>query len=123
MSSRNWKILKEFEEIRFEIFEGIAKITLNRPEKLNAYSPTMGEEIRDVLKVIDNNDDVRVVVITGAGRAFCAGGDIEGFDAAIQAELSPAKRVRDPAAAPEVVPGSGLKSRHRVRASCRFPGI
>jgi 2-(1,2-epoxy-1,2-dihydrophenyl)acetyl-CoA isomerase len=84
-----------YETIILEKEEGIATITLNRPDKLNAWSAQMGEEFRDALNDIDNDDTVRVVVITGAGRAFCAGADVGGFDAAIKAELSPAQRVRN----------------------------
>ena len=84
-----------FETIILEKKEGIATITLNRPDKLNAWSSQMSQEFGNALRDIDNDDNVRVVVITGAGRAFCAGADLGGFDAAIKAELSPARRVRD----------------------------
>jgi enoyl-CoA hydratase/carnithine racemase len=67
MSSR--QILKE-------IHEGVATITLNRPEKLNAFTAAMGAELDEALAEFDENDDVRVVVVTGAGRAFCAGSDL-----------------------------------------------
>jgi 2-(1,2-epoxy-1,2-dihydrophenyl)acetyl-CoA isomerase len=57
--------------------DGVATITLNRPEKLNAFAGTMREELLDAIRAAESDDDVRVVVITGAGRAFCAGGDVE----------------------------------------------
>lgn len=85
----------EYESIRLEKDEGIATITLNRPEKLNAWSPAMSQEFRDALKDIDNDGVSRVVVITGEGRAFCAGADVSGFDESIKANLSPAQRVRN----------------------------
>ena len=84
-----------YESIILEKNEGIATITLNRPDKLNAWSMQMGEEFRDALGDIDNDESMRVVVLKGAGRAFCAGADVGGFDAAIKAELSPAQRVRN----------------------------
>ena len=84
-----------YENIILEKKKGIATITLNRPEKLNAWSMQMGEEFRDALNDIDNDNMVRVVVITGAGRAFCAGADVGGFDQAIKAKLSPVQRVRN----------------------------
>ena len=84
-----------YETIILEKEEGIATITLNRPDKLNAWSAQMGEDFRDALIDIDNDSTMRVVVLTGAGRAFCAGADVGGFDAAIKAELSPAQRVRN----------------------------
>ena len=56
---------------------GVATITLNRPEKLNAFTGTMREDLLEALRACEREDAVRVVVITGAGRAFCAGGDVE----------------------------------------------
>ena len=55
----------------------VATITLNRPDKLNAFTGTMREDLLDALRECEDDADVRVVVITGAGRAFCAGGDVE----------------------------------------------
>lgn len=55
---------------------GVGTITLNRPEKLNAFAGTMREEIVDAVRAMAADDQVRVLVITGAGRAFCAGADI-----------------------------------------------
>ncbi len=55
----------------------IATITLNRPEKLNAFVGTMREDLLDALRSAETDPDTRVVVITGAGRAFCAGGDVD----------------------------------------------
>lgn len=66
-----------YETIILEKKENIATITLNRSEKLNAENPRMAEELIDVFGNVDQDDDVRVVVITGAGRAFCAGADIQ----------------------------------------------
>lgn len=63
--------------ITTELHDRIATVTLNRPEKLNAFSGTMREELLDALVAADRNQDCRVVVITGAGRAFCAGGDVD----------------------------------------------
>ena len=63
----------------------VTTITLNRPEKLNAFAGTMREELRDAILAADADGECRVVVITGAGRAFCAGGDVE-YMAALQRE-------------------------------------
>jgi len=65
-----------FETIRVDHEGGIAVITLNRPEKLNAWTPVMGREMTDAFRAADRDRDVRAVVLTGAGRAFCAGADI-----------------------------------------------
>src|SRR5438045_4837811 len=57
--------------------DGIATITLNRPDKLNAFAGTMREDLLAALRNAERDPDCRVVVITGAGRAFSAGGDVE----------------------------------------------
>ena len=57
--------------------DAIATITLNRPEKLNAFAGTMREDVLAALRNIERDGSVRAVIITGAGRAFCAGGDVE----------------------------------------------
>ena len=66
----------EYEQIAFEVKDGVATITLNRPERLNAFTGRMGLEWGDALARCDEDDDVRAVVITGAGKAFCAGADL-----------------------------------------------
>lgn len=63
-------------EIRYEVAEGVATITLNRPEKLNALTATTAAELRAAFDASDSDDAVRAVVLTGAGRAFCAGADL-----------------------------------------------
>ncbi len=66
----------EFEHIRAEVSDGVMTITLNRPERLNAWTATMGEELLAAFDRADAQDDVRAVVVTGAGRGFCAGADL-----------------------------------------------
>lgn len=63
--------------IESSVRDHVATITLNRPEKLNAFTGTMREDLLDALQSAERNQSVRAVVITGAGRAFCAGGDVE----------------------------------------------
>jgi enoyl-CoA hydratase/carnithine racemase len=65
-----------YEQIIYDVADGIATITLNRPEKLNAFTGTMMAEMIDAFDKIDADDDVRAVIVTGAGRAFCAGADL-----------------------------------------------
>jgi enoyl-CoA hydratase/carnithine racemase len=65
-----------FEHIRLDIADHIATITLNRPDKLNAFTAKMQGELLAALDETDANDDVRVVIVTGAGRGFCAGADL-----------------------------------------------
>jgi enoyl-CoA hydratase/carnithine racemase len=67
-----------YEQIRYDVDDGIATITLDRPDAMNAFTPVMKREIIDALHHADSDDDVRAVVATGAGRAFCAGADLSG---------------------------------------------
>jgi enoyl-CoA hydratase/carnithine racemase len=67
-----------FETLLYAVEDGIATITLNRPEKLNAFTARMMKELIEVFDVTDGDDAVRVVIVTGAGRAFCAGADLSG---------------------------------------------
>ena len=69
----------KWEFVLLEKEEHVATLTLNRPEKLNAFAGNMREEILEALQVACEEKDVRVIVITGAGRAFCAGGDVKEF--------------------------------------------
>jgi enoyl-CoA hydratase/carnithine racemase len=65
-----------FEEIRLEVEDGVATLTLHRPDKLNAFTGRMMHEIIAAFDETDARDDVRAVIVTGAGRAFCAGADL-----------------------------------------------
>ena len=66
----------DFQDILYEASDGIATITLNRPDKMNAFTGRMMHEIIAALDITDADDDVKVVIFTGAGRAFCAGADL-----------------------------------------------
>jgi 2-(1,2-epoxy-1,2-dihydrophenyl)acetyl-CoA isomerase len=68
----------EHETIIYEKADGVATITLNRPQALNAFVPQMNKEVLEALKDGDRDAAVRCVVVTGAGRAFCAGQDLKG---------------------------------------------
>ncbi len=65
-----------YESIKLEIEGGYATLTLNRPDKKNSFNPTMRDEIADALARMIDDDSVRALILTGAGGAFCAGGDI-----------------------------------------------
>jgi enoyl-CoA hydratase/carnithine racemase len=65
-----------FDEIRYEVADGVLTITLDRPDRLNAFTGTMARELIEAFDRSDADDDVRAVVVTGAGRAFCAGADL-----------------------------------------------
>jgi enoyl-CoA hydratase/carnithine racemase len=67
-----------FQEIRYEVADGVLTITLDRPDRLNAFTPTMARELIEAFDRSDADDDVRAVIVTGAGRGFCAGADLGG---------------------------------------------
>ena len=66
----------DFEQIRYEVADGVLTITLNRPDRLNAFTETMLNELIAAFDASDADDDVRAVIVTGEGRAFCAGADL-----------------------------------------------
>jgi len=71
--------MKHYEQILFESKNRIATITLNRPERLNAWTATMADEVEDAVAVATQDKESRCIVITGAGRGFCAGADMDGL--------------------------------------------
>ncbi len=73
---REWTTIKEYEDIKFDFFEGIAKITINRPEVRNAFRPETTMELSDAMAICREDPNIGVVVLTGTGdKAFCSGGD------------------------------------------------
>ncbi len=84
--------LPPLQTLLYAVEDGIATVTLNRPEKLNAFTPQMRDELVAVFDETDADDAVRVVIITGAGRAFCAGADLSSggktFDYAARGEAA-----------------------------------
>lgn len=74
---RSWTTIKEYKEILFDFYNGIARITINRPRYRNAFTPLTVAEMSDAFRYCREAQDVCVVVLTGAGdKAFCAGGDM-----------------------------------------------
>ena len=69
------------EELLLDVADGVATITLNRPDSKNAVTPGILDTLIDVLAELEENADVRAIVLTGAGRSFCAGGDVKAFAA------------------------------------------
>ena len=76
-----------YETILFEIKEGVARLTLNRPDKLNSFNTLMHREIRECMKTVEHDSQVRCLLITGAGRGFCAGQDLGDRDVSPDAEM------------------------------------
>ena len=72
-----------FENITFSVEAGIARLTLNRPDKLNSFTGAMHAELRTALDTVQADKSIRVLVLTGAGRAFCAGQDLADPDMAM----------------------------------------
>jgi naphthoate synthase len=72
----SWQTIKEYKEIVFHKFEGIARISINRPHVHNAFTPLTVKEMIDAMNICRDDEDVRVIVLTGeGGKAFCSGGD------------------------------------------------
>ena len=75
MTQRSWETIKEYEDIRFEFCDQVAKITINRPEVYNAFRPETNIEMLDAMHICRERTDIGVVVFTGEGdKAFCSGG-------------------------------------------------
>ncbi|GEL77020.1 enoyl-CoA hydratase/isomerase family protein [Tenuibacillus multivorans] len=70
----------DFQTIVYDVNQGVATVTLNRPSAYNAFTEEMNQEITQALKQASRDDDVRCMVITGSGKAFCAGQDLQGVD-------------------------------------------
>src|SRR3954471_23506063 len=66
-----------WETVQYEVDRGVATVTLNRPERMNAWNAPLARELSRALDEADADDGVRAVVVTGAGRAFCPGPDLE----------------------------------------------
>jgi enoyl-CoA hydratase/carnithine racemase len=88
-----------YEQILYAVEDGVATITLNRPDKLNAFTNTMRQELIAAFDQVDADDAVRAVIVTGAGRAFCAGADLSGgaktFDYAARGAIAADEQRRD----------------------------
>src|SRR6266699_2326866 len=84
-----------YETIRYEVAEQILTVTLNRPDKLNAFNGAMQKELIDAFDAADKDDNIRAIIVTGEGRGFCAGADLSSgadtFDR--DARRGPAKRL------------------------------
>ena len=75
------------EQVRYEVADGVAVVTLDRPDKLNAYTEQMRDELVHVFDRIDDDDAVRAVIVTGAGRGFCSGADLGDASGAPQGDV------------------------------------
>jgi enoyl-CoA hydratase/carnithine racemase len=71
------EIAMDYQDILYSVDDKVATITLNRPDRMNAWTPTMERDVRHAMEAAAADDGVRVIVLTGAGRAFCAGADMD----------------------------------------------
>src|SRR5437763_10560472 len=115
-----------YEQILHEVVDGVLTITLDRPEKLNAFTPTMMRELIDAFERADADDAVRAVIVTGAGRAFCAGADLGSGGGTFDHSSGPAAQAieehRDgrPGRAPHLrVEEAGDRRHQRAGGRCR----
>lgn len=93
-----WETIKEYTDILFEKFEGIAKITINRPKVYNAFRPLTNREMLDAFNICRERNDIGVVILTGAGdKAFCSGGDqnVKGHGGYVDSDGVPRLNVLD----------------------------
>ena len=81
----------DFETLQYDVADGVLTLTLHRPERMNAFTETMKNELVAAFDASDADDDVRAVIVTGAGRAFCAGADLGGGGATFDSR----ERARD----------------------------
>lgn len=91
-----------------EIRDGVMTITLDQPDRLNVFSRTMMNEMIAALDLADADDNVRAIIVTGAGRAFCAGADLDDSDGFTEAKLDPASNDPTVWADPSNRDGGGL---------------
>lgn len=106
----------DYQEILVNVQDYVATVTLNRPQKLNAYTNLMGDELTHAYTTLGKRDDVRVIIMTGAGRGFCSGADVS---AVFQKQIN--EQDKSAPSAPQVVhPRSGL---HYALYNCQKPTI
>ncbi len=96
-----------YTEVLYDVSDRVATVTLNRPDKLNAWTPTMEAEVQEAMLASDRDDDVRVIILTGAGRGFCAGADMGSLDTMAKTDdpLAAVDRLREKFVGPKL-PGA-----------------
>ena len=81
-----------YETVQYEVDNSVATVTLNRPDRLNAITNQLENELLDAMRTADLDDDVRVIVLTGAGKGFCAGADLELLQAVTETDWATADK-------------------------------
>lgn len=105
----------DYEHILYGVEDGVATVTLNRPERLNAWTGTMHAEVKAAMRAASDDPAVRVIVLTGAGRGFCAGADMNALQ-----QIQPGDR-RD--AAPAETPFDAAADANFQRTYSYFPSV
>jgi enoyl-CoA hydratase/carnithine racemase len=105
----------DYRDIRYGVSEGIATVTLHRPEKLNAWTRRMEGEYRHAMAAAEKDPDVRAVIVTGAGRGFCAGADMGLLSGLVNGEEILAEEI------PTASPGAGADTRDDFRMNYTWP--
>ena len=124
-----WQTLKEYQEILFQFYEGIAKISINRPHKRNAFTPLTVTEMIDAMHICRENPDIQVIILTGVGPdAFCSGGDqsVRGVGGYVGSDKVPRLNVLDlqkmirsiPKAVIAMVAGYAIGGGHVLHVIC-----
>jgi enoyl-CoA hydratase/carnithine racemase len=114
-----------YTEILYDVSDHIATVTLNRPDKLNAWTPTMEREVRDAMLRAEADEEVRVIILTGAGKGFCAGADMSLLSGIIDKGVTAESRAalhRNDAPRRDDMPGD-YQRKHSYYASLKKPVI
>jgi naphthoate synthase len=124
-----WEPIKEYKEILFSLYNGIAKISINRPEKHNAFTPLTVQEMIDAMNICRDRTDIDVIILTGeGGKAFCSGGDqsVRGHGGYVGEDMVPRLNVLDlqkqirsiPKAVIAMVAGWAIGGGHVLHVMC-----
>lgn len=124
-----WEPIKEYKEILFSLYDGIAKISINRQEKHNAFTPLTVQEMIDAMNICRDRTDIEVIILTGeGGKAFCSGGDqsVRGHGGYVGDDLVPRLNVLDlqkqirsiPKAVIAMVAGWAIGGGHVLHVMC-----
>ena len=106
----------DYKDIIYDVDETVAVITLNRPDRLNAWTDRMNEEYRDALQRADDDGSVKSVILTGAGRGFCAGADMAALNNIAGAATNGSEQAEAPGSAP-LPPAGGIEANYEQNYS------
>ena len=109
-----------YEQILYAVSDGIATVILNRPDKLNAWTPRMGQEVHEALHTAAQDAGVRAIVLTGAGRGFCSGADVAALSGIVE-RPDVASRRASAATGPFAPPGTRPDFEHRFAYISAIP--